>query len=240
MSRFMDVADFITEGDEEDRKRREESARRMAELAERLDALLIENPALGYFRFDADSDWPASRYDEVWRAAVWLSGFGKRDARPKCSSYGLKHIAEKATNGYISNGSLIAAALLSEISVNRIPKTPNASVGIPVAAAKAAFHIAEGTETFGDLAVIEPRLKSLAASARAYKKESHGQRRACANERWYGYFEWRDKGLKERLCELVGWESENPLLDGARAYDVAYKAIYAMLPYCKNCGCYPP
>ena len=66
------------------------------------------------------------------------------------------------------------------------------------------------------------------------QKRSVGQYRVCASEYWY-----REKGLKDRLCKLVGWESDNPLLRGDHIYDVAYEAIYKMLPHCKNCGCYP-
>ncbi|MBL8252111.1 MAG: hypothetical protein JNJ76_00730 [Candidatus Competibacter sp.] len=237
MNNSNEVADFLAEGDAEYRERKSGCLRRKAELAERLDAFLMENPALGYGGFDVDTDWPASRYDEVWRAAVWLSGFEARAARPKCSgcsSYYLKHVAEKATNGYIGNGSMIAAAWLSGIQVSRIPKSPNASIGVPLRAVKVASYINDGTATFRDFAIIEPRLKSLATDARAFKKRSVGQYRVCANEYWY-----REEGLKDRLCELVGWEAENPLLRGDHAHDVAYDAIYKMLPYCKNCGCYP-
>lgn len=229
----MRVSDLLAEGDAEDRKRREECERRKAAIAERLDAFLLETPALGYGGFGAHNDWPPCRHDEVWRAAVWLSGFQRVDHKKGCSSYWLKHVAEKATNGYVGNGSMIAAALLSGIQVNRLPKSPNAAIGVPLPAVKAASYINDGTATFRDLTVIEPRLKSLASDARTFKKMSVGRHRVCANEFWY-----RDDGLKDRLCALVGWESDNPILRGEHAYDVAYSAIYKMLPHCKNCGCY--
>lgn len=219
------------------KERQAEVERRQAEMADRLDDLLMKAPMLGYGGFETDSDWPQCRYDEVWRASVWLSGFKQRDTRPKCSSYYLKHVAEKATSRYISNGSLIAAAQLAGFAIQRVDRSPNASIAVPVRTARAASAIAENHARFADLVIIEPKLKQLATIARNYKQLSRGQDSVCANARWYGYFEWDGTGLKKQLCTLVGWESPNPILKGNHAYDVAYDALFKLLPYCKNCGC---
>lgn len=90
---------------------------------------------------------------------------------------------------------------------------------------------------FAELVEIEPRLKSLLADARAYKRASKGQHRVCVNERWYGYFQWRGRSLKDRLEKLVGWFADKPLLRTEDAYDVAYDYIYRALPHCRNCLC---
>lgn len=90
---------------------------------------------------------------------------------------------------------------------------------------------------FAELVKIEPRLGQLLADAQRFKRQSRGKRRICANDRWYGYFEWRGKGLKARLCRLVGEEAEIPELRTVDAYDVAYHYIYRTLPDCRQCGC---
>jgi hypothetical protein len=59
----------------------------------------------------------------------------------------------------------------------------------------------------------------------------------CANANWYGY---SGPGLKEKLCQLVGWEAktDDPRLKTNEAYDVAYEAIYEALPDCRGrCSC---
>jgi hypothetical protein len=91
--------------------------------------------------------------------------------------------------------------------------------------------------TWGELVKIEPRLLALATEASAYKKDSPGKEYVCANDRWYGYGEWKDRGIKARLLYLVGWDAWNPALRSMEAYDLAYSYIYNLLPDCRNCAC---
>ena len=235
---FTAVEELLAEGDAEARANQAEYERQLTTLSARLDELLFDIPSLNYSGIGTGDAWPACRYDEVFRAAHWLSGFKQLATEPRCSSYYLKHVAETATGRYISNGSLIAAAILRGIKTTPSKGSPNAGVAIPIDAATAANAIANRTATFTDLVKIEPELDRIASDAKAYKKASRRQRHVCANNRWYGYFEWHGEGLKPRLCRLVGWESSNPILQDAHAYEVAYDALYAMLPNCKNCGCY--
>ena len=234
---FECVAVWLAQADETSHRNKIDSERRQSEMATQLDAFLMQVPSLGYGGFGTDSDWPTSRYEEVWRASVWLSGFTERDSRPKCSSYYLKHAAEKSTGGYLSNGSLIAAAALCDFPLEHSSNSPNAVVGVPIKAARAAYAVAERKAKFSDLLVLEPKLKLLTSKAMDYKRQSKGQDRVCANSRWYGYSEWNGQGLKVRLCKLVGWESSNLILRNDYAYDLAYESIFKMLPCCKNCNC---
>ncbi len=90
--------------------------------------------------------------------------------------------------------------------------------------------------TFQDLARLEPRLTTLLIEAKAHRKDR--QPDFCANEVFYGYAGHRP-GLKERLSQLVGWESTNEgILKTSLAYDVAYDTIYDALPDCRgDCAC---
>jgi len=65
-------------------------------------------------------------------AVNWLQQAGRRvTVNTACSSYGLKHIAEKTVEGkYISNGAFIAAAYFLGFKVARIGDTPNARINI--------------------------------------------------------------------------------------------------------------
>lgn len=92
--------------------------------------------------------------------------------------------------------------------------------------------------TWEEIVKIEPRLERLADEARAYKQATRRKRKnVCANDRWYGYGEWRGKGLRPMLVQLVGWCSPHPELRTCEAYDVAYQHIYSLLPDCRNCRC---
>lgn len=90
---------------------------------------------------------------------------------------------------------------------------------------------------WNELVKIEPRLLNLVDEAMAYKKASTGKKYVCANDRWYGYGEWKGRGIKERLIYLVGWLSSRPELKTMEAYDVAYQHIYSLLPDCRDCAC---
>ena len=73
--------------------------------------------------------------EEFVRATVWLEDevTNGRLVRAR-GSYTLKHEAEDATRGYISNGVLIAAAISLGLKVVRVPETPNAMISIAVRA----------------------------------------------------------------------------------------------------------
>jgi len=91
---------------------------------------------------------------------------------------------------------------------------------------------------WNDLVKLEPRLLFLAEEALAYKEMSRGQEYVCANDRWYGYGKWRDRGLRASIIGLVGWFSAGPTeLRTMDAYDVAYQHVYHLLPDCRNCAC---
>lgn len=238
MSHLIDVADLMADEELIIHDNTAEYERQLADLSERLDALLLAAPWLNYHGIGTGDAWPASRHKEVFRAAKWLSGFKRLDAKPRASSYILKHIVERATGRYISNGSMIAAAVLSGVEITPVKGSINALIGIPAQSYFAANAIAERRAEFRDLVGIEPELKGIADDAKAYKRASRGQPHVCANERWYGYFEWQGKGLKARFRRLVGWESSNPILRNSHAYDVGYRALFALLPNCRNCGCH--
>jgi hypothetical protein len=91
--------------------------------------------------------------------------------------------------------------------------------------------------TFDQLCELEPRLRQLAREAKSVRDD--GTAKAfCANAAWYGYF--GNPGIKPRLLLLVGFERPNgpDELRTTEAYDVAYDAIYNMLPDCRGeCGC---
>jgi len=76
---------------------------------------------------------------QVRRALAWIAPSGVRPvpvARQRSSSYDLKHRVEvwhhprRAGNVYVSNGALIAAALLTGLEVVPIEGSPNAWVGL--------------------------------------------------------------------------------------------------------------
>lgn len=72
-----------------------------------------------------------SATDEIERARGWLAAQTRRATfNRRRSSYGLKHVAESATGGYISNGALIVAALMEGWKVERISNSPNARLNI--------------------------------------------------------------------------------------------------------------
>ena len=67
--------------------------------------------------------------------------------------------------------------------------------------------------TFAHLVSLEPRL----AEARSFRRT----RGFCASAVWYGY-PGDEPGLKRKLRDLVGWETDrDDLLASREAYDVA-------------------
>lgn len=69
---------------------------------------------------------------EIDTARAWLCGQQRIETlNLKQTSYGLKHMAERAMNRYIPNGALITAALLDGWKVKRLPDSnPNAWLNI--------------------------------------------------------------------------------------------------------------
>lgn len=69
---------------------------------------------------------------EIDTARAWLSGQQRiENLNLKQTSYGLKHMAERAMNRYIPNGAFIAAAMLDGWKVRRLPDSnPNAWLNI--------------------------------------------------------------------------------------------------------------
>lgn len=68
---------------------------------------------------------------EIETARAWLAGQRRiANLNQRRTSYGLKHVAERAMGRYISNGAFIAAALLDGWQVKRLPSGPNAWLNI--------------------------------------------------------------------------------------------------------------
>lgn len=114
----------------------------MNDTEQRLPAILSQEPLLTYFGFgEFDQPFAATQKGrnnllvaiaEIDRARAWLRTQQPRlTLNARRSSYGLKHIAERAAGNYISNGAFIAAALLEGWTVKRIPgSNPNAWLNI--------------------------------------------------------------------------------------------------------------
>lgn len=114
----------------------------MNDTEQRLPAILARHPLLTHFGFgEFNRPFTATekgRNDllaaiaEIDHARAWLRTQQSRlTLNPRRSSYGLKHIAERAAGSYISNGALIAAALLEGWKVKRISEiSPNARLNI--------------------------------------------------------------------------------------------------------------
>jgi len=49
---------------------------------------------------------------------------------PTLGSYGLKHVTERVTGTYVTNGAFICAAFAAGLAVKRDPQGPNAAIGI--------------------------------------------------------------------------------------------------------------
>lgn len=93
---------------------------------------------------------------------------------------------------------------------------------------------------FVTLMRLEPGLEKLHSLATRVRDD--GGAAFCANHRWYGCAkrgacEKCHGGIKTTLCNLVGWDAQNPELQTEEAYEDAYEIIYGALPDCRNCGC---
>ena len=87
--------------------------------------------------------------------------------------------------------------------------------------------------TWKAMIIIEPKLKELYLQAKSYRKNSGNNNKFCANSVWYGYN--GKPAMKDRICELVGWDSRHSSLRNTEAYDIAYNMIYKSLPDCAPC-----
>ena len=105
-----------------------------------VDRVLADNPLITAEGFE--HGWKKTRPEyipasvnirEMQGAVDWLRKADRRvSVNTTCSSYGLKHIAEKtvASIPYISNGAFIAAAYYLGFDVRRINGGPNAHINI--------------------------------------------------------------------------------------------------------------
>jgi hypothetical protein len=81
--------------------------------------------------------------------------------------------------------------------------------------------------TFDDICKIEPRLRDLYNEA--VNVDTRGDYSALS--KFCGYGNFRGRGLKPRITELVGWQRKpTDSLSTMEAYDVAYKTILDALP----------
>ena len=88
--------------------------------------------------------------------------------------------------------------------------------------------------TFDELCKLEPALEQLRLDALRERDLKPKRGYYCATDVWV-------RQLKPRLSQLVGWYARHPgpIVRSSEAYDVAYDAVYALLPNCRGCGCIP-
>src|SRR5262245_14023078 len=91
-------------------------------------------------------------------------------------------------------------------------------------------HLAN-TMTWDDICTLEPKLRLLESDIRALAKRAEGTT-FCANRWWYGRY--GEVSFKERLVELVGWESTNPKFTSPYMYDRVLDYLYNLLPDCTH------
>lgn len=93
--------------------------------------------------------------------------------------------------------------------------------------------------TWASLVQLEPKLGRLLDEAQRHKDNGVAPE-YCANAIWFGWRQFDGHGIKERLCELVGWERVSKanvgVLGTSEAYDIAYETIYDALPNCRHAG----
>ncbi|MFJ3902306.1 hypothetical protein [Streptomyces sp. NPDC090025] len=63
---------------------------------------------------DSDRESLLAGVGKVWETVAWLSQNIAPIKTPTVSSYGVKHVMERATGTYVTNGEFIAAALLAD------------------------------------------------------------------------------------------------------------------------------
>lgn len=108
---------------------------------ESIEAVLVDWPQLTYFGFrspGSDNYGPERAellgdraMSEIQFSRDWLrSAKLTAQAGPRSpSSYWVKHVVERVRGEYVSNGSLIVAALLAGVPISR-PEGPNARVAV--------------------------------------------------------------------------------------------------------------
>jgi hypothetical protein len=84
-------------------------------------------------------------------------------------------------------------------------------------------------EQFTALTKIEPQLLELLAGIDPWRLSIPSEREVLA--KWYGYREYRGCGLKDEVCQLVGWgaQSKDPDIRTSKAYDTAYHYLFNRL-----------
>lgn len=92
--------------------------------------------------------------------------------------------------------------------------------------------------TWEQITEAEPRLLDLLKEAQGVKDK--GGSYFCANDIWYrGNKE--HASFKQRLFPLVGDEASKSLpgfMRTSKAWDIAYRKVYDVLPPCRNCICF--
>lgn len=83
---------------------------------------------------------------EVARARQWIKTHCRRSRLgwAELSSYGLKHVCERAMGRYVSNGAFILAAQELGVRVERIDTGPNALVGLTLPRKRTGARLAAG------------------------------------------------------------------------------------------------
>ncbi len=83
--------------------------------------------------------------------------------------------------------------------------------------------------TLEELIELQPALQGLVDATKLVDDSSPN---FCANDLWISQF-------KPYLVRMVGWlaEDDRPIIKTNAAYEVAYEAIYDLMPDCKDCGC---
>lgn len=134
----------------------------------------------------------------------------------------------------------------SDVSLLQTAALAREKKAADVVAAVAKCKPPEPELTWERLKELEPRLAALERTLRERIRCGCRKKNWCANAAWYGYGQYREFiGPKEVLVRLVGWHRDrfvNPpphdeLLRTREAYDLAYDALYTLLPDCKRCGC---
>lgn len=99
-------------------------------------------------RFDRWRTELRSRADHVEKVRAWLveNVDPRKTVNPAAGSYSLKHIAEELLGEYVSNGELIAAAIIAGYPYRREGgSSPNVSFGMTAGSLKAARQAAQWT-----------------------------------------------------------------------------------------------
>lgn len=93
--------------------------------------------------------------------------------------------------------------------------------------------------TWGLLTRIEPRLMDMENRLKAIK-DTGETASFCANVVWYGSGKIYNHSYRNEMQGLVGWkaDSQDERIRTQKAYDLAYKHLYNLLPDCRGCSCF--